>query len=569
MYLLISEFKRLTRNKERKSVLNAYILTALFFGTIFSIVNTAPVYAQGRPLFNQNAINTYYEQRSSEPFWITGRKLNPVGKALWRALSQSWEHGLNPNTYYAKEIAFILSQSAYQKGMDPDLALKLELILTSGYVLYARDLSGMRVNARNLGLDARDWKQRVSVYETLSLLPHNLKNMDAFLKGLGPQTATYQHLKREMRRIVVQSDKIAKGVLGEIKTVHLKYTNVIRPSDEHGDIPDIRTILGTKETYEGLRYTYDTALVRAVKEFQKANNLAADGIIGKRTIAALNRNNGDKLHKIIVNMERLRWISNEKPERFIVVNIPSERLWAVDSGKVRFTMPVVVGRPQRPTASFVTKIHGVRLNPTWTVPETIKKEDIWPHLRKDPNYLSDKGMELMDGYGTDAVTLDPSAINWPDISESELLAFNMVQIPGSHNPLGRIRILMPNAHDIYLHDTNDKSVFSSSERAVSSGCVRMGYPEKVALFALENNRGWKGREDMNAILETNRTKDIYANDRVTVYLLYYTLWLGPKRQIIYGKDIYGRDEFLWDELKKLDGIPKLGDNISRLSTSLE
>jgi murein L,D-transpeptidase YcbB/YkuD len=526
-----------------------------------------PTYALERPLFYQNAISSFYEQRGSEPFWITGRKLNQTGKFLWNVLSQSWEHGLNPNTYYVKEIEYILSLPSYQQGLDADLSLKLELLLTSGYVLYARDLSGMRIDAQSLGLDERDWKQRVSAYEILSLLPHNLKNMKTSLEKLGPQTATYQRLKQEMHNIAANQDESAPA---KARTLYLKYTKIIRPGDEHGDIPDIRLALGAKEpSDEQQYYIYDPELLKAVADFQKSNSLDDDGIIGEQTIAALNRNNGDRMRQIIVNMERLRWVSDEKPERFIVVNIPTERLWAMDNGKLRFTMPVAVGSAERPTIPFITKIHGVRFNPTWTVPETIKKEDIWPNLQKNSNYLADKGMELLSGYSKDAITLDPTSIDWQKISERELLAFNMVQIPGSHNPLGRIRILMPNEHDIYLHDTNDKSVFSRLERAISSGCVRMSEPEKVALFALEDNQSWNGQKSIDAILETNQTKDIYANDYVTVYLLYYTIWLGPKRQIIYGHDRYGRDEVLWNALKELDGIPSLGDTISRLSTSLK
>ncbi|MFP4098432.1 MAG: L,D-transpeptidase family protein [Alphaproteobacteria bacterium] len=426
--------------------------------------------------FHQSEIDDFYAKRAGRSLWIKDRKLNSAGIQLWRALSESWQHGLNPKNYHTNEISYILSHTQYKNSADPDLSLKLELLLTDGYIRYARDLSGMRIRASALGLDEQDWQQRKSVKYVLSRLFESADNTKQLLQALEPQTATYQHLKQEMHN-VFQAQQ----------------------SDD-------------KER---------------------------------------------KIAQIIVNMERLRWVADEKPQRFIVVNIPSEQLWAIENKKVRISMPVAVGSKKRPTRPFVTQIRGVRFNPAWTIPDTIKREDIWPQLRQNARYLEDKGVELFSGYGANALTLDPSAIDWKGISKQELASLRMVQVPGNHNPLGQIRLLMPNRYGIYLHDTNDKSVFARDERDVSSGCIRMSEPEKMAGFVLQHTQSWTKQQSVSSALKTKQTRDVYAIESAKLYLVYYTIWLGEKQQIIYGSDIYGRDERLLRELEKLDALPPL------------
>ena len=140
-------------------------------------------------------------------------------------------------------------------------------------------------------------------------------------------------------------------------------------------------------------------------------------------------------------------------------------------------------------------------------------------------------MELYRGYGKDAPTLDPTAMDWDSINENDLKSLRMVQIAGNHNPLGRIRVLMPNNYNIYLHDTNNRTLFHKANRAKSSGCVRMKYPEKVAMFALEKRNGWD-EEAMRRTLKKAKTSDIYTSEKMPVYLLYYTVWIGGQGQVV-------------------------------------
>lgn len=504
----------------------------------------------------QAQIDTFYLTRDGNPLWINEQKqLSEQGRALANMLQLSWQNGLNPAQYNNTEIQKILNATDNGTRMDSDMAIHLEVLLTSGYVGYIRDLSGMRINPGELFLRAKDWRQQIAPQDALSYLTENASDIESFLKAQEPQTRTYQALKSELIRLV--SD-------GEINKPHRPKINLAKtlyPGNVSEEVPVLREMFHLLLTPDRIsdKYTYDNQIVTAVKNFQMQNGLEPDGIIGEQTRYALNHTNQEKIEQIIVNMERLRWVEDIKPNRFIVVNIPSASLWAIEDGVVVHEMPVVVGRKKRETLSFVTYIHGVRLNPNWTVPPTIKEEDIWPQLKQDATYLNSKGMELFDGYAKDAQTLDPTAIDWHAVTEADLHGLRMVQTPGAHNPLGRVRILMPNEYNIYLHDTPERNLFSRTDRALSSGCIRMKNPEDIARYILKTRNGWN-EMDMRKILETGKTTDIYISDRIAVYILYYTIWHGVNGQIVYGRDIYDYDALMVAHMKKLDHFPKFGDN---------
>ncbi len=508
-------------------------------------------------LKNKNIVEEFYFTRSGNPLWVKRYALNSFGNELLNRLRLSWQNGLNPQYYNVYRIDEILASS---RRLTRDQTLDLELLLTDGYISYVRDLSGIRINARDIGLDPKDWRQRISAQQALELLnDENIKNIDEFLLLREPQSKTYQKLKEELIK-QVNNYKL----YGDQGDLEFNFKGLVVPGRGYNDIPKLRRYFNLPDVEDRNRYLYDDVLVKAVMDFQKENGLKPDGIIGKQTLHILNLSTLDKIKKIIVNMERLRWVDDKKPERFIVVNIPSAMLWAIDNGQVKIEMPVIVGRKKRPTKSFVTNIHGVRFNPTWTVPPTIKFEDMLPKLQEDPNYLSGKGVELYDGYDDNSPTIDPLVIDWNNIDEEELSSLRMVQIPGKHNPLGAIRVLMPNEYNIYLHDTNDKSLFYRSNRAKSSGCVRMKYPEEVAKFILESRNNWDNSY-MVDILNSGKTKDIYISEKVVIYLLYYTMWLGDNSKIVYGFDVYNYDEPLLKLLGKLDEFYFIGDNDDRIA----
>lgn len=259
-------------------------------------------------------------------------------------------------------------------------------------------------------------------------------------------------------------------------------------------------------------------------------------------------NKNAQISQIIANMERLRWVNLDKTPRHIVVNIAAATLWAMDNGQVVHEMPVVVGRKTRPTYSFVTKVKGVRLNPTWTVPVTIKREDILPKAQADPSYFQNKGMEVISYENGVAQTVDPTAIDWAGMTPDVFMGYTLVQTPGGHNPLGDMRVLMYNTYDIYLHGTNRQDQFNLDKRTLSSGCVRVEKSSDIADFIL-------GSPDRREAVKTQRTKDLMIDEDLGIYLYYFTVWLDKNGGVVYGDDIYGLDKKLLEKLENIDGVP--------------
>ncbi len=494
----------------------------------------------GKTRFHDSkAMQVYYDTRESQPFWMGDRRSYSHAEKFLDVLEASWTHGLNPYNYHIEKIRGHIENPNMMKKAE------LELLLTDAFIRYARDLSGIRVNPESIKLDPDDWRAPMESYDILGFLSDR-NRFDKALKAVEPKSATYKKLQKELIRLS-QED-----VQGYEQHLPIVFGGLMKPGWGHKVIPKLRARMGLPQP-ERQKGKYDDTLAAAVMKFQRKNDLEPDGIIGDKTLQLLNRTKNDKMLQLIANMERLRWVEEEKPDRFIVVNIPSATLWALDHGKVKLEMPVIVGSPWRRTRVFKTEVRGVRLNPKWTIPPTVKKFDILPKVQEDPNYLSDKGIELFRGYGRNAITLDPASIDWNNVSTKELHGIRMVQTPGEHNPLGRVRILMPNDYNMYLHDTNHPEYFDKPERAVSSGCIRMKYPEKVASFVMSREQGWN-RDYMDEIFETKKEKDHKVAERMPVYVLYYTAWVGDKGQVVYGTDVYNYDSKLIDLLANIDGF---------------
>lgn len=485
-------------------------------------------------------IRAFYVAQNGTPLWLGSGAPRRRTRQFVEVIEKSWTHALNPARYHLQEIKDRLGED------DPALQAELELFLTDAAVKYAQDMLGQRLRGIKLPDELSGFRPPVAPMEILRMLAAE-DDARTLFASMEPESATYKRLREAFVELS------SEGEEDYVQYLPLDFGRVIlRPGVRHPNMPSLRARLNARQQTPDPTL-YDDALFGAVTKFQRAEGMKDDGIIGLDTLAALNRTNRQRLNQLRANMERLRWMEGrERPEKFIVVNIPAATLWAIDDGDVEFEMEVIVGRSERPTPAIVTDITGIRFNPDWTVPPTIKKEDIVPKLREDPNYLANKGIELTYHGENGLETIDPSSIDWNTIGPRDLSALNMVQVSGDHNPLGRIRVLMPNRHSIYLHDTNQREYFDKYARALSSGCIRMKEPMKVAEFIMSGEPGWN-TEKINTVIAQGRTTDRLITHRIPVYILYYTVWIDDQGRLVFGRDIYGRDKGLIRALDKLDG----------------
>ncbi len=481
-------------------------------------------------------MKAFYETRGYEPAWVKSSLFNEAkANAVLGVLEQSWQHGLNPNNYHVTQIRSLIDNASSKNKYE------LELAVSDALVRYGRDMTGMRINPKAIGQRAKYWRQPLQGLDILDFVAKE-SNTKGAIEALSPQGNLYKKLQEELVELYKTPP--------EGSTKRLSTNSTLRPGTTNSQVAILRAKLGLSDASatQGLNY-YDDALAKAVMAFQRSHGLKPDGIVGSNTINLINMTRDDRIDQLLVNLERLRWVEEDKPPRYVMVNVPSATLWAVENGQVKIEMPVIVGREKRPTNIFSTTITGIRFNPTWTVPPTIKKDDYFPKLKKDPYYLSDRGIELHDKQGT----IDPGTVDWNTVDWGRVNNMRMVQGPGAANPLGRVRVIMNNPFNIYLHDTPNKSYFKRANRALSSGCVRMAEPEKLADFVLEANQGWS-KAKKNKIFDSVRMTEIRAEQSMPVYILYQTVWLGNDGKVVYGNDIYGHDTQLISALKKVDGI---------------
>lgn len=278
---------------------------------------------------------------------------------------------------------------------------------------------------------------------------------------------------------------------------------------------------------------YDAIVVAAVKRFQIRHGLSEMGTVGGLTLKAMNTPVEVRLNQLTATLERLKGNGFSFAERYVVVNIPGASVEAVENGTVQRRHLAIVGRPDRPSPVLQANISSVNLNPTWTVPTSIVKADIIPHMRKDPGFLAKSHMRLL---GAENREIDPATVNWASLTSPY---FTVRQDPGPDNSLGQMKIDMPNGEAVYLHDTPKKSLFRNDVRFNSSGCARVEGVRDLGAWLLEGTE-WT-LPAIEAEIAKGERKNIPLKKAVPVAWVYLTGWQGADGLVQFREDIYGLD----------------------------
>lgn len=286
---------------------------------------------------------------------------------------------------------------------------------------------------------------------------------------------------------------------------------------------------------------YTSEVEKVVKDFQRRHGLKVDGVVGTKTLAAMNISAAQKRDKLALNIARIQDFKSKLGESFVLVNIPEYRLRFIDNGEVKASKGVVVGRPSWKTPSFSDKIEKFVVNPEWRIPLSIATREIAPKVAADPDYLTKNNIVIRKNSFVDDELIDPSTIDWASIKPYEFEHF-LVKLPNDNNPLGKVKYLFPNPHAVYVHDTPNQGWFNQPMRAASHGCIRLEDPFSLVEIIAEIQRGSSLVKQVSMAREMQKSKTFHLDDPLPIHLVYWTAWADEKGKINFRDDIYQRDE---------------------------
>src|SRR5713101_247419 len=305
----------------------------------------------------------------------------------------------------------------------------------------------------------------------------------------------------------------------------------------HDDLLRLRLLISGDLATDKASGPYDDVVTEAVKRFQVRHGLAVTGTMTPRTITALNVPVQKRIKQLEASVERLNNINFAFGQRYVVVNIPAAFAEAVENDTVVRRYRVIVGKTEKPSPTLTAEITSVNLNPTWTVPSSIAKTEISAHMRKDPGYLSRMHMDVLDAHDT---PIDPRSVDW---SGARTPNFTVRQQSGAWNALGAVKIDMPNSYSVYMHDTNQRNLFSDDYRFDSHGCSRVDNVRDLAAWLLKDMPQWS-RASIDAAIATGQRQDIHLPGKVPVAWIYLTAWMTRDQTVQFRNDIYDQDEQL-------------------------
>lgn len=482
---------------------------------------------QFQPVLEWQLLKEFYAPRNYRPVWVA--ETGPLFEAgqFWFTLQAAEQEGLEAGNYHRALI-----ERLWDSRIIDDLA-RLELLLTDAFLNYSVDVSSSRIDPEMVD---PLWNITVSKVDPVAILNRVLaaSNLDIALSELPPPHPGY----RRLRNALADYQRFER--LGGWPVIppgpNLGY------GQRHEQVPLIRNrLMMVKDLQLGPvsdKSLFDTPLQFAVKRFQVRHGLKVDGIVGPATREAMNVPVVERIRQIKLNMQRWRWLSRKLGKRYLMVNMPGYELAAVEDGQLLFTMPVIVGTPERPTPVVKGGVYSVVFNPYWTVPPTIIFEDLIPRQRRDSGYLKSKGIRVFS-YNANGREVDPAGIDWARVDKN-YFPYLLRQDPGPANPLGRIKFLFSNEFQVYLHDTPKRHYFNETRRHFSSGCIRVAEPVKLASYVLGMGNGWSP-EHIERVIAAGETRNVELSRSLTVYLLYWTTWVGEGSAVYFRKDIYEQD----------------------------
>lgn len=461
--------------------------------------------------------------------------------ALIQEIADIGEDGLDPEDYHFAVLKDLYARINESASPDPAMLADFDLLLTDGLIRLAYHLIFGKIDPE--GLDPHwNFAREIDDHDPVDEIEEVLKagDLGKILNGLRPQHIAYTNLKVALKKYravqaaggwepIPSGATLKKGISDE--GVRLLRKRLSITGDLVGELVDSSF--------------FDEQLEQAVKRFQIRHRLTADGIVGKNSLEALNVTVEARIDQIRVNLERARWVLHALGDKFILIDIAGFQAFFVQEDGIIWESRVQVGRPYRRTPVFRSDIKYVVFNPTWTVPPGILKRDILPAVKKNPNYLKERNIKVIDHQGN---LINQDTMDW-SLYPKKRFPYMLRQDPGPDNALGLIKIMFPNKHLVYLHDTPSRALFEREDRTFSSGCIRVEKPFELAEILLGNPAQWN-QESIKKVIASGKTRTVMLPEHIPVLLLYWTVAVDQDGTVHFKKDPYARDKAILEGLEE-------------------
>jgi murein L,D-transpeptidase YcbB/YkuD len=533
-----------------------FVLVFLLFISSFKIVadenlkEMIRVYLENKPmgeryqidkskLFSSVLLPKFYGDRVFSSAWIQNGKLNSQALQVMKFIREIHTHGFTPNDYHLKALEFYAIKFRTPIPLNLRDLLHIEVLLTDACLLLGSHLYFGKVDIEKA---VADWHiQRkdpdLKIDERLAKsLESNL--VLSYFEGLMPQFDAYKALVAHLSFWLNESDAHWK---------ELKTDKAIRPNEKHVLIETIRKKLCYLEypCNDTLSDVYSPDLVPSILLFQEDNGFNKDSVIGKNFLSILSLKPSERIKTLRVNLERLRWLPSDFPEKYIIVNIANQQLDFIGNNDTLLSCRAIIGKTYRTTPVFSARMTYLVFSPTWTVPPGILAADVIPQLKKGPEYLQKNKMRILKMNGTE---VEYNAIDWKKVSANRF-PYLIKQDPGPHNSLGLVKFMFPNTYNVYIHDTPNRSLFLKDDRAQSSGCIRIEKPFDLARLLLSGTGRWNDSTIYEA-MHAGRERTVSLPSPLPVFVVYLTAWTQTNGKLAFRKDIYQRDDEIFIALNE-------------------
>ena len=509
----------------------------------------------------EESLRTLYARRGGSVLWSGRGGLTPQARALLASLRAADAYGLEPQDYRVDAPAGRRADEAEQAR-----DARFDVALSAAALRFVSDLHFGRVDPRQAGFALDAPRRTVDLAAIVQGLA-TAQDVGRVLAAVQPQFLHYGLLLQALGRY---RELAAQPDLTELPTLRRK----LQPGDAYAGAPALRKLLialgdlhatstaGSVTAIPGAT-VMDASLVAALRQFQTRHGLAADGLLGKATYAALTTPMTQRVRQITLTLERWRWLpAFDTPP--IIVNIPQFRLFAFESTEDRkasiLQMDVIVGKsyPQLQTPVFAADMKYVIFRPYWDVPYSIMQHEMLAHIRADPTYLAQQHLEIVAGQTDAAQPLPPTPSNIDALVAGTL---RIRQQPGPDNALGLIKFMLPNRYNVYLHSTPAHHLFKETRRTFSHGCIRVSDPVALAAYVLRNAPGNWSPEKIEAAMNGATTQRVNLARPIRVMILYGTVLATESGDVLFFDDVYGYDH----KLEALLGLTPVAVPLPRAS----